>query len=41
MGRNSVGIWMRAPLQYLLNTSKVGTLEKAFFSNRQNPKPVC
>ena len=28
-------------LQYLLNTSKVGSLEKVFFSNRQNPKIVC
>ena len=28
-------------LQYLLNTSKVGSLEKVFFSNRQNPKTVC
>ena len=41
MGWNTVAIWMAAPLQYLLKTSKVGTLEKAFFSNRQNPKPVC
>ena len=30
-----------SPLQYLLNTSEVGTLEKLFFSNTQNPKIVC
>ena len=32
---------MAAPLQYLLNTLKVGTLERAFFSNTQYPKTVC
>ena len=41
MGWNTVAIWMGAPLQYLLNTSKVDTLEKAFSSNGQNPKTVC
>ena len=41
MGRNTVAISMTAPLQYLLNTLKVGTLEKVFFSNTQNPKTVC
>ena len=28
MGRNTSGIWIRAPLQYLLITVKVVTLEK-------------
>ena len=32
---------MAAPLQYLLNTLKVGTLERVFFSNAQYPKTVC
>ena len=41
MGWNTVAIWMAAPLQYLLNTLKVGTLEKVFFSNTHNPKTVC
>ena len=41
MGRNTVAISMIAPLQYLLNTLKVGTLEKVFFSNTPNPKTVC
>ena len=31
---------MAAPFQYLLNTLKVGTLEKLFFSNTQNPKVI-
>ena len=32
---------MAAPLQYLVNTLKVGALEKVSFSNGQNPKTVC
>ena len=32
---------MAAPLQYLLNTLKVATLERVFFSNTQYPKGVC
>ena len=32
---------MAAPLQYLLNTLKVGALEKVSFSTTQNPKTVC
>ena len=41
MGWDTVAILMAAPLQFLLNTSKVGMLEKVFFSNTQNPKTVC
>ena len=32
---------MAATLQYLLNTLKVGALEKVSFSNTENPKTVC
>ena len=32
---------MAAPLQYLLNTLNVRTLERVFFSNTQCPKTVC
>ena len=38
MGRNTVAIWMAAPLQYLLITVKVVALEKVCFSDTQNPK---
>ena len=38
--RNTVGIWMTAPLQYLLITGKVVALEKVSFSDTQNPKSV-
>ena len=41
IGRNFVAIIMTEPFQYLFNTFKVGTLEKAFFSDTQNPKTVC
>ena len=41
MGRNTVAIWMAAPLQYLLITVKVVPLEKVSFSDTQNPKAVC
>ena len=32
---------MAAPLQYFLNTLKVGVLEEVSFSTTQNPKTVC
>ena len=41
MGRNTVAIRIAAPLQYLLITAKVVTLEKVSFSDTQNPKAVC
>ena len=41
IGRNTVGIWMIAPLQYLLITVKVVTLEKVSFSNTENTKVIC
>ena len=41
MGVNTVTIWMAEPLQYLLITGKVVTLEKVSFSDTQNPKSVC
>ena len=41
MGRNTVAISMRAPLQYLLITVNVLASEKVFFSDKQNPKTVC
>ena len=41
MGRNTVDISMKEPLQYLLITVKVVALEKISFSNRQNNKTVC
>ena len=31
---------MAAPLEYLLNTLKVGALEKVSFSNTENPQTV-
>ena len=40
MGSDTAAIWTAAPLEYLLNTCKVCTLEKVFFSNTQNPKTV-
>ena len=40
-GRNTVAIWIEAPLQYLLITVKVVALEKVSFSDTQNPKAVC
>ena len=41
MGRNTVAIWMAAPLQYFLITVKVVALEEISFSDTQNPKTVC
>ena len=41
MSQNSAGIWVTAPLQYLLITMKVVALEKVSFSDIQNPKAVC
>ena len=41
MDPNTVGIWMAAPLQYLLINVKVVALEKVFYSNTQNPKTIC
>ena len=41
MGLDTVAIRMAAPLKYLLNTLKVGALEKVTFSNTQNPKAFC
>ena len=41
MGRNTVAIWVAAPLQYLLITVKVVTLEKVSFSDTQNTKALC
>ena len=32
---------MAAPSQYSLNTLKVATLERVFFSNTQYPQSVC
>ena len=40
MGRNTVTIWVTAPLQYLLTTVVVVPLEKDSFSDTQNPKTV-
>ena len=37
MGRNVFVILMAAPLQYLLDTLMVVTLEKVSFSNTKNP----
>ena len=37
MGRNTVAIWIAAPLQYLLITVKVVALEKVCFSDTENP----
>ena len=41
MGRDTVAIWLAAPLQYQLITVKVVALEKVSFSDTQNPKAVC
>ena len=41
MGQHTVAIWMAQPLQYLLITVKVLSLEKVSFSDTQNPKVVC
>ena len=38
MVRDTVAIWMTAPLQYLLITVKVVALEKVSFSDVQNAK---
>ena len=40
MGRNTVAISMAEPLQYLLITVKVVSLEKVSFSDTENPNPV-
>ena len=41
MVRDTVGIWMTAPSQSLLNSVKVVPLEKVSFSDTQNSKAVC
>ena len=41
MVRNTVGIWIAARLHYLLIIVKLTALETLFFSDTQNPKPVC
>ena len=41
MGRKTVAISMKQPLQYLLITLKVVALEKVSFSDPQYPKAVC
>ena len=41
MGRKTVAISMAEPLQYLLMTVKVLSLEKVSFSDTQYPKVVC
>ena len=41
MGRNTATICTGAPVQYLLITVEVIMLEKAAFSDIQNPKAVC
>ena len=40
MGRETVGISMAEPLQYLLIKFKIVALEKVSFSDTQNPKAV-
>ena len=40
MGRNTIAILTTEPLQYLLITLKVVSLEKVPFSNIQNRKTV-
>ena len=40
MGRKTVAISMLEPLQYLLITVKVVSLEKVSFSDTQNPNVV-
>ena len=41
MGENTAAVWIAIPLQYLLITVKVVSLEKVYFSDTQNPKAVC
>ena len=41
MGRNTVAIRTTAPLQYLLLTVKVITLENFAISDIEDPKTVC
>ena len=41
MGRETLGISMAEPLQYLLIPVKIVALEKVSFSGTQNPKAVC
>ena len=41
MVRNTVPIRVAARLHYLLITVKLIALERAFFSDTQNPKAVC
>ena len=41
LGRNTVRIWMAAPLQYLLIPLKILGMEKVSFSDIQNLKAVC
>ena len=38
MGRNTVAIWIKAPLEYWLITVKVVALEKVSFRDTQNSK---
>ena len=40
MGRKTVAISMADPLQYLLITVKVVSLEKVSISDTENPNPV-
>ena len=40
MCRNTVAMWMAAPLQYLLITEKVVAFEKFSVRDTQNPKSV-
>ena len=40
MGQHTVAILMAAPLQYLIITVKVVSLEKVCFSDTQIPKAV-
>ena len=41
MVQHTVAIGMAALLQYLLITLKLTALEKASFSDTQNPKALC
>ena len=41
MGRNTVAIWMTAPLQFLFITVKVVALEELSVSDTKNPNAVC
>ena len=40
MCRNTVAVWMTAPLQDLLITVKAVALEEVSFSDTENPKTV-